>query len=307
MLKKILILNFLIFTFFNEAAFCFENKFDNGNVATDFNFANSSKGATNIASFDFQYVKDELGEVDHIEAKTILDGKSVSCLVDTGARFTIARNSLVPSNEKVGELKGGGVSGRESITDLVIADLILPGWVSGRHVIGRKQDQMVPMPCLLGNDLFMTQNFTIDFQRQKFIRGADRPSRVRPLEQYKSERGGHFGFSLFVNGVDVPSLFDTGATHTVFDIEFVKNHPQNFTFIKKISVTEGSNQSLEVSLYRASAIQMGDLIDKDVDVYVLSLNYLQAKIPGINAVLGLSQMKNRKWYFNFEGAKWAAF
>lgn len=42
----------------------------------------------------------------------------------------------------------------------------------------------------------------------------------------------------------------------------------------------------------------------NVTVYVLSLKVLQDKIPGIQAILGLRQMTDRKWSFDQKNSTW---
>lgn len=258
------------------------------------------------SGFDFRYAKDLFGSIDHLETHVYFDKTEAQCLVDTGARFTLAKESLVRENIKVGETQGGGLSGKENITDLVQSNVQVGDWQSLQNIIGRKSDNQIPFDCLLGNDFFMHRDFSIDFVKMKFSDETSFQGEAFPLNRYPSDQGGHFGFTIDIEGENIESLFDTGATNTVFDLKFVEAHQENFEFLRELDVTEGSNQSIKAGVYRAKSIRFGKYEDRDVEVYVVSLEYLQSKIPGIKAVLGLNQMKDRKWYFSQNNLMWSA-
>jgi|GEM_PF-4006834 len=266
--------------------------------------------ATTLAQasgFDFRFKRDLFMDLEHIEATVLFDQNQATCIVDTGARFTLAKEELVPNNLKVGEQKGGGVSGQENVTDLVESNVQVGTWVRNKNVIGRKPANKIPFTCLLGNDFFLEKEFVIDFKTQRFSEDVSFSGSVFKLNRYPSEIGGHFGFPIKLGGEEgeeVESLFDTGATNTVVDTAFVESHPENFTFVRNLEVTEGSNQTVTVGVYRAKSIRFGIHEDRNIEVYVISLKYLQSKIPGIKAIVGLNQMMDRQWYFNHRNSTW---
>lgn len=258
--------------------------------------------------FAFKYRSTDLfseDPQDTLFATVQIDGTTTDCLVDTGARFTLAKESLTKNNNKVGEVLGGGVSGVQRTADLVESKIHVGDWDHPTGVIGRTD--LIPFECIVGNDFFLMREFSIDFTRSRFSDETTFSGTTFPLQQYLSDRGGHFGFEIEVNEYKVPALFDTGATHTVIDIGFVQKHLESFEFIKELDVQEGSNQSIKAGLYRLKGLKMGPIVEKETQVYVLSLKHLQEKIPGIQAVIGLSEMKKHKWYINNKSSTWGVY
>lgn len=258
----------------------------------------------NASGFSFRVVHDLNDELDHIEAEASFDGQLASCIIDTGARFTLAKEELLANNRKVGEEKGGGISGVQRITDLVEARIQIGDWARNPGVIGRTKAGTIPAACLLGNDFFLNRAFSIDFASHRFEDIPTIEGSRWPLKTYPSGPGGHFGFELEVAGQKIDSLFDTGATSTVFDTEFVAAHRESFEFVQEIPVQEGSNQTVKAGIYRVRSLRFADVELSDVKVYVLSLKVLQDKIPNIQAVLGLEQMMDRKWFFDPRNSVW---
>lgn len=262
----------------------------------------SAQAAT---GFSFFYKMHDLLSPDTVHTSVQIGNQVVECLIDTGARFTLAKESILTGYAKVGEVSGGGISGNERVADLVQVPLHMGDWVHPTGIIGRT-DQ-IPDDCLMGNDFFLEKEFSIDFSEKRFTDENSFTGATFPLNKYLSDRGGHFGFDVEVGDERVPTLFDTGATNTVFDIRFVEAHPQDFEFIKEIDVEEGSNQTIKAGVYRLKAMKMGPVQDRDIQVYVVSLQYLQAKIPGIQAVIGLGQMTKYKWYLNNKTSIWGIY
>jgi hypothetical protein len=263
--------------------------------------------SASASGFSFEFVHEGLVGPSHIETRVQFDGTAAKCIVDTGARFTIVQLPLLAGSPKAGEIVGGGVSGVQSATDLVQSRVQAGEWVLEDTIVGRKQPGTLPAICLLGNDFFLQREFSIDFKATRFSDETEFQGTLFPLNQFKADRGGQFGFNLEIQGEQVSALFDTGATSTVFDATFVKNHPENFEFIREFSVQEGSNQNIKAGIYRAKSIKFGNQEDRNVEVYVVDLTYLQSKIPGVQVVLGLSQMTSRKWYINNMNSTWGVY
>jgi predicted aspartyl protease len=235
------------------------------------------------------------------------DDKTVDCMIDTGARFTLIKESLLSKNTKVGEIIGGGASGKQRTTELIQADVKVGDWSNRSGIIGRIKDEYMPTNCLLGNDFFLDKEFSIDFDKKAFEDETSFSGKTFPLKKYISNMGGHFGFEIEIAGSRIPTLFDTGATDTAIDIKFVEDHPEMFEFVKEIDVREGSNQTIKAGVYKMKSVKMGPIVQTDVKVYVLNLSHIQSKIPGVQAVIGLSQMTKNKWYINNKTSVWGVY
>jgi len=232
------------------------------------------------------------------DLKIASDGKKYSCLVDTGARNTIFKESILKDFPKISETTGGGISNTSQVVDLVSLDLELGDWLSDKTIVARTEK--LPFDCLIGNNFFINRAFQIDFNKNQ-ISDLVEPLTLEqslPLNVYKNELGGHFGFNIQIGNKNVESIFDTGATNTVVSLQFVSKNLEHFRLIKEINVTDGNNNSLKAGLYEINELSFGDINLKKKQVYVLDLSNLQSKIPGVEVVLGLDVIQNFNWKFD---------
>lgn len=257
----------------------------------------------------FQFVPkkrlfDEDFELINAKIKLSKNGLEYSCLVDTGARFTIFKEAILKDLQKVGETTGGGISNSSQVTDLVKLDLELGDWSKTDAVVGRTN--RIPFDCLIGNDFFINKNFKIDFNKNEI---ADLDTFVDleksfSLQIYKSDTGGHFGFEMILAQQKVGTIFDTGAASTVVSLDFINAHAEHFNLIKKIDVTDGNNAKLKAGLYNLDEITFGRTTLKNVEVYGLDLSNLKNKIPGVEIVLGLNLIQKYNWQFDIQNSRY---
>lgn len=253
----------------------------------------------------FQFVPKKVlfgNEIELINAKVKLGHNNLeySCLVDTGARFTIFKETILKDLPKAGETIGGGISNSSYVTDLVNLNLDLGDWHISNAIIGRTD--RIPFDCLIGNDFFINKNFKIDFNKYE-ITDLDGPIDLEksfPLQVYRNDTGGHFGFEMTLAHRKVETIFDTGATSTVVSLDFVKKHTEHFKLIKEIFVTDANNAELKVGLYELDEISFGGTTLKKINVYALDLSNLKSKIPNIEIVLGLNVIQKYNWQFDIQ-------
>lgn len=259
---------------------------------------------------DFKFLPQKTfieGDIEMIKAKVKLttSGLEYSCLVDTGARFTLFKEAILKDLPKVGETVGGGISNSSQVTDLVSLDLTLGDWQKSNGIVGRTD--RIPFDCLIGNDFFLSRNFKIDFNKYE-ITDLDSPIEIEkslPLHIYKTDFGGHFGFDMTLAHTTVETIFDTGATSTVVSLSFVKENAEHFKLIKEIDVTDGNNTELKAGLYELDEISFGDTTLKKINVYVLDLTNLKRKIPNVEIVLGLNLIQKYNWQFDMQNQRYS--
>lgn len=241
--------------------------------------------------------------IEHLTAQLVINGTTEECLVDTGARYTIARVDVLKDLEKVGEIPGGGLSNPNINTDLVQTNLILGDWKMEQALVGRSD--RIPFRCLIGNDFFLKRSFSLDFKKNLFIE-IDSPMILGlPLNVYKNHFGGHFGFDVIVAGQSTQSIFDTGASQTVIDDKLVEQSPDNFVFIKDLSATDGNNTKIKAVLYRLKRFNFANLELKDIEVIAVDLSNLKAKLPQIDVVIGMDIIQNFTWTFDTQQRLWS--
>lgn len=264
----------------------------------------SSLYASGFQFFAKKTFFDEDIELINAKVKLSHNGLEYSCLVDTGARFTIFKESILKDLQKVGETTGGGISNSSQVTDLVQLDLELGDWHKTNSVVGRTD--RIPFDCLIGNDFFMIKNFKIDFNKNEItdLDACLELEKSYPLQIYKSDTGGHFGFEMVLAQQKVGTIFDTGAASTVVSLDFINAHAEHFKLIKEIAVTDGNSAKLKAGLYNLDEITFGSTTLKNVEVYGLDLSNLKSKIPGVEIILGLNLIQKYNWQFDIQNSRY---
>jgi hypothetical protein len=220
------------------------------------------------------------------------------CLVDTGARHSVFKEAILADFPKVGETLGGGISNTNQVTDLVQVDLQVGDWNLIGAIVGRSD--RIPFDCLIGNDFFLNRNFEINFDHLSVM---ELPEPIKfqhafPLQVYRNDRGGHFGFKIGFAETTGYSIFDIGATSTVVDIELVRQHQKNFKLIKELEVTDGNNNKIKSGLYELDQVLIGDQVINKIEVYSLDLTNLKNKLPNVQIVLGMNVIQKYNWQFD---------
>lgn len=259
--------------------------------------------SVSAGEFNFNINKSILSEkAESISALLNINGKQQKCVVDTGARITVAKTFILADLVKAGEVLGGGISNTQINTDLVKTDMALGDWNINGAIVGRTD--RIPYDCLIGNDFFISRVFETDFNQNKFSEIESFKDDSNILDVFESETGGHFGFELEVASQKIKSIFDTGASETVIDKSIVEQNPQDFQLIKELNVTDGNNASVKAGLYRVKQIKFADVEFKNIEVYVLDLSSLKSKLSMVNAVLGLNIIQNFNWSFDMHTKSW---
>jgi hypothetical protein len=257
-----------------------------------------------IAGFPFRVHRSFLSkEPEYLTASLQINNSIQSCAVDTGARYTIAKEFIVGNLPKVGEIKGGGISNTELLTDLVQTNLAVGDWQIPNAVIGRSD--RIPFDCLIGNDFFLHRSFSINFVGNSFNEIPLFNGPVLPLDLFVNEQGGHFGFDVEIGQQPTESIFDTGASKTVIDKTLVEDFPENFIFLKELQATDGNSARIKAGLYRLKSFKFGSEELNNIEVYVLDLSALISKLPTVRVVVGLDLIYNYNWFFNPAAKVWS--
>lgn len=102
------------------------------------------------------------------------------------------------------------------------------------------------------------------------------PGRLMPLVKCK------------VDGRDAVMIFDTGATHTTFDVGFVKRVLPGTKF-EKVVLGGVTNVAGEPSLFHVSSLKVGEAEFGDFDAMALDLSHFAPEMAGrIDGIVGMN-------------------
>jgi len=91
-----------------------------------------------------------------------------------------------------------------------------------------------------------------------------------------------------LDGVPCTLLFDTGATHTTFDINFIKENLPGCT-LQKVYLAGVTNVEQLPSLTHAGTLKMGEAEFGDFDIMLLDMGHLASSVGAkVDGVLGMN-------------------
>jgi len=235
------------------------------------------------------------------------DGVEQMCFLDTGSAMSLVGPSKPflrkPSS---GKFRYKSASGKLHEAEVMrVGTIILDGKVIHDVRIGRlaRPDS----ENTLGMDLLGRFPFSLDFRTEPKLRLEPKRRVDRELRDLRVLKSGLMAMPILLGGVGTFAVWDTGASVTAVDINFVRAYPKNFQKLtQKIEGVDGTGETLKLELYRARELQIGTKRFTNPTVVVLDLSPLRDSVgTAVQAVIGSNLIRRAEWYFDRNGRKWS--
>ncbi|MCA9277692.1 MAG: retroviral-like aspartic protease family protein [Phycisphaeraceae bacterium] len=223
-------------------------------------------------------------------------------LFDTGcARTTLKHDDFSLQFPSTGEEESGGVFGRARYDIINVGSLIVGPIQQNRAVVSRAKQGELDRN-LLGMDML----------RDYCLRFAFDESRVELLDTALSASHPLMNTTNDIPCIDVQAkdtrvgaIWDTGASITLVDADFVKDHPNMFKLIGSDIGTDSSGRQSETPMYLMKPVTIGGHQFDAHKVVSLSLTKLRdaASIPVV-FILGYSTLRQARWVLDFPAKRW---
>ena len=245
------------------------------------------------------------GPSGRVYAPCALDGVSTECFLDTGAN-----SSTVPDRPPWNAYPGKpghsrSASGHvEECRSIVIDKIRVSNWSLEKLDVLRCSTVAVSEPQI-GLDVFRGRIVELDLQK-KILRGLERiPTRLQT--QKLLDNGKALFIPVSIDGKISDAMFDTGATLSVVDREFVKKNPGLFTSVGDVdSGKDGANVKMDARLYYLKEATIGGKDFRQVETVAISFEQFKDVLPpGSYFVAGYSVIRRARWYLDLKNGNWA--
>jgi hypothetical protein len=231
-----------------------------------------------------------------------VDGESRQFVLDTGAEKTV-----VESGEShfvvVGKGIMVGVVGPSRAIDVIKVGTM---GICGEHYRnmelfdGGGHDNAAS-PNLLGADILQGHVVSLDFERREinFLRSRPQDITFYPMRRV---HGSLFAVASFIKGAEFESLFDTGSSSNLVDIEVVKNHPELFRSVDanpSVILVDVSGRSTKGRIYEVENLRVGSL-----NLYHSYFVATNLKASGNQLVIGADSIVRANWILDYRTRQW---
>jgi hypothetical protein len=245
------------------------------------------------------------GDLFFVDCK--VDGAAERCQLDTGENTTatLRRSAAFDRLPVVEAGKTVGVSGVAVASNFVHVARIEVGGIAVEDL---DDIQVLTRPhpfSSLGLGFFeRLGTVTFDFARGELRRDGPAPGRRCP---------GAFAVTnvmrvpAALSGQSVSVAWDTGASSTVADIDFVRAHPALFAFVRDLpSGADATSVGVPAQLFKAATISVCGRDFHDVFVVGVDMSAGRARIPDLpDVILGANLMAGHVWAFDFKDRSWS--
>jgi hypothetical protein len=239
------------------------------------------------------------------------DGHKEICLLDTGAQVSLARNTpFFQKRTGSSRVLSWGASGRSSVTFLSQFKTVTIGGIRfpDRNfvMLDEKPTATRKYACVIGLDFFRAGAIVFNFKEKYFQILASQSGALSkwPMKNLSVSRTGQFSVPLTINAVPMNALWDSGWEITSIADTFMKAHPANFEFVRKIKSVDLHGGTMETSIYSVKNPVFPGLSAKET---ATSLDTKSSSVKNVDAVFGFNWMIHDNWIFDLRHGKWASF
>lgn len=236
------------------------------------------------------------------EVDLFVDGSNRPFLLDTGALSSHLADDEFAKKYPVKERsQAKSASGMTKECDVISPEIVSIGnqrffQPSLKRCVGRTMN-------IFGLDFLGKGSFQIDLKNKRLNLLGKLPA--GPQHSIKKIQRGHLMIPMRIGEEEVTVLFDTGADITVIDYDYVKNHPDLFTFIRDEVNEDGNGVKTPSKLYLCASIQIGSMHFENVEVSAdVFPQFLKEAMESAPVILGTNIIEKAKWSFDIQGEKW---
>jgi hypothetical protein len=271
---------------------------------------NETQKAPNLKGFDLSVQKDhDDSDAANWLVDVIVGEKTYQFYLDTGASTTsMTWDEWTSQLATIGIEHTSGAMAKHS-NDLVSIPKIRVGSLERSNLtVARAHKDAVGKSNLLGMNFL--KNFSLEFLFDKNKVLVYEASQSAPPVKFNTlflgERFHPYVELKWSGGVQANGVWDTGAGITVFDIEFVKKHPEIFRKFGFSTGKDSSGKSSETPIYQMKEFELGGYKFPSAKVAAVDLSVPNSTIhTPMTFILGYNVLRNANWIFDFPGKRWA--
>ncbi|MBX3084182.1 MAG: aspartyl protease family protein [Anaerolineae bacterium] len=237
-----------------------------------------------------------------------IDGRPYSFLLDTGAaRSSVKYDAYTAGFSGTDKHNSSGVFAQSS-EDIITVPSLNVGPISKTNVILVRAEEGHPRNIsLIGMDLLKDLRCHFQFDSNRvLVEDASEFDAEYPVQDLFLDKGAHPYVDVEFGAVTAQAVWDTGASITIVDETFLKEHPDLFQLAGYSTGIDATGTSVQTPMYRLAESRIGGRVFPPVRVAAVDLSYVNATIERpMNLILGYSTYSQANWIFDFPRKKWA--
>lgn len=236
-----------------------------------------------------------------------INDKEYNFLLDTGAaKSTLVTDEYLESLEYSKGKKFSGVIGTLDCREVNIDKLCLGPIIENGIKIDIINNLNDNIKNVLGIDVLKKHVIVFSYSTQELLIIEEDDS-IMPENLFELEVGNKYHPYIDINFKEIKSkcLWDTGASITVVDEEFVKRNPSLFERIGKDIGTDSTGESRETDIYIMKNYSINGYEFTSHKVAAIDLSNINSKANiKMDMILGFPTIRQMDWYFDFPNRKW---
>jgi hypothetical protein len=229
-------------------------------------------------------------------------------ILDTGGALTSLKDDKYLSSFKTIGKKDSSGAFEKYQEDLIEVPSISVGSLTKHNLtITRTASNLASRHNLLGMNFLKDYalHFRYDLKRVDVI-GESEPTKAGLLDLFIGERGHPYVDIIWNDTIRAKGVWDSGAGITVFDLAFMKKHPELFRKAGSTKGTDSSGSQMDTPLYELKGFELGKNKFPAIKVVVIDLSKPNSTIKTpMDFVLGNNVITKANWFFDFPRKKWA--
>lgn len=237
-----------------------------------------------------------------------IDGHQYRFLLDTGAaRTRVISDDYTSTFSSIDISNSSGVFAKTS-DDLITVPSIKVGPISkNEFAVARMVAKGTEIRNLIGMDLL--KDFCCHFffnENRVSVDVIDALGTGYTFQELFFDSKFHPYIDIHFGTLRAKTVWDTGASITVADINFIKKHPAFFQEVGQSTGTDASGFKMETPMFIMSVTQIGDNAFPPHKVAGVDLSHVNSTIEvPMDLILGYSTLSKANWLFDFPRKKWA--
>ncbi|MCC6804670.1 MAG: aspartyl protease family protein [Anaerolineae bacterium] len=252
-------------------------------------------------------------DADEVETAEVLvdgrvGGRAYRFLLDTGAaRTNLLWDDYTAAFERSGTNASSGVFA-PATDDLITVPSIEVGSIARRDfTVARSADRQPGVRNLIGMDLLKDYRLHFLFDRNRvLVNPEDAGETGYRWQDVRFDSRFHPYVDVSLGAAVARAVWDTGASITVVDTNFIERHPAYFQAAGQSTGTDSTGAQVETPMFVMAATVIGGCAFPPRRVAGVDLSPVNGslEIP-MDLILGYSTIYKANWLFDFPRRRWA--
>lgn len=235
-----------------------------------------------------------------------IDGRAYRFLLDTGAaKSGVTLDDYTARFSSSGENHSSGVFASSS-DDLITVPRLEVGPLRWQNVTLTRAAAGPGVRNLIGMDLLNDFRCHFLFDSGRVVLDGDIPVDERALIPLLMDQRAHPYVAVTFEDTSAHAVWDTGASLTVVDSNFIDAHPALFAEAGRSTGTDATGTAVETPMFTLSSAAIGGYAFPPLRVAAVDLGPVNASIEiPMDMILGYNVLSRANWLFDFPARTWA--